>query len=62
MLEKIIGVVAMATFIAFAAYIAGKIGEIDLWIVVIIVAVMAAYDFYLDIFKASNGNENGSSG
>ncbi len=62
MLEKIIAVLGIGTFITFATYIAAKIGEIDLWIVVIIVAVMAGYDFYRDIFQAPNGNGNGSSG
>lgn len=61
MIEKAAGIIGLITFILFAGYLTAKIGEVDLWIVFIVVASMAAYDFYLDIFKASNGNGNGSS-
>jgi len=62
MIEKAAGVIGLITFILFVGYLTVKIGEFDLWIVFIVVAAMAAYDFYLDIFKGSNGNGNGSSG
>jgi len=61
MIEKAVGVIGLITFIIFAGYLTVKIGEIDLWIVFLIVASMAAYDFYVDIFKTPNGNGNGSS-
>ena len=62
MIEKAAGVIGLISFFLFAGYLTAKIGEVDLWIVFIVVAAMAAYDFYLDIFKGSNGNETGSSG
>jgi hypothetical protein len=62
MIEKAVGVIGLLTFIIFVGYIAIRIGEPDLGIVVLIVVAMAVYDFYIDIFKGSNGNENGSSG
>lgn len=55
MLEKAIGTVSILTFIVFATYIATKIGEPDLWVVVVVVAIMAAYDFYLEIFRGEQG-------
>lgn len=61
MIEKAVGILGLFTFILFVGYITAKIGEPDLWIVFLIVAGMAAYDFYVDIFKASNGNGDGSS-
>jgi len=62
MIEKAVGVIGLLTFIIFVGYIAIRIGEPDLGIVVLIVVAMAVYDFYIDIFKGSNGNGNGSSG
>lgn len=62
MIEKAVGVIGLLTFIIFVGYIAIRIGEPDLGIVVLIVVAMAVYDFYIDIFKDSNGNGNGSSG
>lgn len=57
MLAKIFGTLAVLTFIVFSSYIASKIGEPDLWVVVILVSVMAAYDFYLQIVK-DEGNKS----
>lgn len=54
MIEKAAGVIGLIMFILFAGYLTVKIGEVDLWIVFIVVAAMAIYDFYLDIFKGSN--------
>jgi len=61
MIEKAVGVIGLCVFILFAGFITAKIGEPDLWVVFLIVATMAAYDFYLDIFKASKNSGNGSS-
>ncbi len=62
MIEKAVGIIGLCTFILFVGFITVKIGEIDLWIVFLLVSLMAGYDFYQDIFKRSNGNGNGSSG
>lgn len=56
MLDKIIGIAAILAFVSFAIYIASKIGETDLWVVVVIVSIFAAYDFYLEIFRGGQGN------
>ncbi|UCH75202.1 MAG: hypothetical protein JSU82_04985 [Rhodospirillales bacterium] len=61
MIEKAVGIIGLCTFMLFAGFITAKVGEIDLWIVFILVSLMAGYDFYLDIFKASNGNGKGPS-
>lgn len=62
MLEKVIGIIAMLGFLVFAGYITAKVNEPELWIVFVVVAAMAIYDFYLDIFRSQEGNGNGSSG
>lgn len=62
MIEKAVGIIGLCVFILFTGFITAKIGEPDLWIVFLVVAALAAYDFYLDIFKAPNGNGNGPSG
>ncbi len=60
MIEKAVGILGLCTFIAFAGFITAKIGEVDLWIVFLLVSAMAAYDFYLDIFRAKGPNGNGN--
>lgn len=61
MIEKIVGIIGLFTFILFAGFITAKVGEPDLWVVFLVVAAMAAYDFYVDIFKGSKDNGGGSS-
>lgn len=55
MLERIFGTLAVLAFVVFSTYIASKIGEPDLWVVVIVVSAMAAYDFYLQVVKGEGG-------
>lgn len=62
MIEKAVGILGLCTFIVFVGFITAKVGEVDLWIVFLLVSAMAAYDFYRDIFKGSNGKGNGSAG
>jgi len=62
MLEKVIGIASMLGFLVFAGYITAKVNEPALWIVFIVVAAMAIYDFYIDIFRTQEGNGNGRSG
>lgn len=57
MFEKIFGTLAVLAFIVFSTYIASKIGEPDLWAVVVVVSALAAYDFYLQIVKGE-GNRS----
>lgn len=61
MIEKGVGVIGLLTFILFVGYIALRIGEPDLGLVVLIVVSMAVYDFYIDIFRDRKRNGNGSS-
>lgn len=56
MIEKIVGIIGLFTFILFVGFITAKVGEPDLWVVFLIVAAMAAYDFYVEVFKASDNN------
>lgn len=62
MIEKVVGVIGLITFMFYVGFITVKIGEVDLWVVFVVVSAMAIYDFYLDIFKGGNGNGSGSSG
>lgn len=58
MLDKVIGIAAIAVLIGFMGILVGFVPDVDLVIVVVVVVAMAGYDFYLTIFKSSNG-ENG---
>lgn len=53
MLEKIIGIAAFAVLVGFMAILFGFVPDVDLAIVVVVVALLAGYDFYLMLFKRS---------
>ena len=55
MRDKVIGVAAIAVLVGFLGILVGFVTDIDLLIVVTVVTVMAAYDFYLMLFKSENG-------
>jgi len=55
MLDKIIGLGAIALLIAFMAVLVVFVPDIDLILVIGIVCAMAAYDFYLTLFKSRSG-------
>ncbi|MGD1880487.1 MAG: hypothetical protein ACFB13_23675 [Kiloniellaceae bacterium] len=56
MLDKIIGLAAIALLIAFAGILIVFVPSIDLILIVGVVSAMAAYDFYRTLFKRKNGN------
>lgn len=44
-MNKILALVAFAMLAVFLYILAAKIGEIDLWIVAVLTAALAGYDF-----------------
>jgi hypothetical protein len=50
MVDRIIGIAALAVLVAFLGVIVGFVPDVDLAIVIVIVAAMASYDFYLTLF------------
>lgn len=55
MRDKIIGIAAIAVLVGFMGILLGFVPHVDLSIVVGVVVLMAAYDFYLMLFKDRNG-------
>ena len=55
MVDKLIGVSAILLLVAFMAVLVVFVPDIDLILVVGIVSAMAAYDFYLTLFKSRSG-------
>lgn len=56
MLDKILGVVAIIALIGFMSVLVIFVPDFDLILVTVVVTVMAAYDFYINLFKPKNGN------
>jgi hypothetical protein len=56
MLDKIFAVIALALFIGFLAILGVAVRGWDLKIVLIVTAVMATYDFWLDAFANAKNN------
>jgi hypothetical protein len=59
MLDKILGVAAILALIGFMGVLVVFVPDLDLIIVTVVVTVMAAYDFYINLFKPKNGNNGG---
>jgi hypothetical protein len=59
MLDKILGVAAILVLIGFMGVLVVFVPDLDLIIVTVVVTVMAAYDFYINLFKPKNGNDGG---
>jgi hypothetical protein len=57
MLDKIIGLTAIVVLIAFMGILVGYVPSLDLVIIISIVVLMAAYDFYRALFKRRNGGQ-----
>jgi hypothetical protein len=55
MLDRIIGLAAIAMLIGFIGILIAFVPVPDLVIIVLIVIGMAAYDFYRSLFKQGNG-------
>lgn len=62
MYDKYLAIFALALFIGFLAILGIAVQGWDIKIVLIITALMATYDFWLDAFvKPKNGNGKGKS-
>ena len=55
MLDRLIGLVAIAFLIGFVGILIGFVPDIDLVIIIGVVVIMACYDFYISLFKGRNG-------
>lgn len=51
MLDRIIGILAFAVLVGFMGVLLGFVPDVDLAIVVVVVALLSGYDFYLMLFK-----------
>jgi len=56
MADKIIATFAILLFVVFVVFLAYYINEIDLWIVIGLVAVLAVYDFWESLRHPENGS------
>ena len=54
-IDRLIGVVAIAVLAGFMGILIGFVPDFDLIVVTVVVVGMAAYDFFLTLFKSSNG-------
>ena len=59
MTDKILAVLSMTFFLAFIGFLAVWVNEPDLWVVVVVVAAMGAYDFWRSC--RPGGEANGAS-
>jgi len=55
MLDRILGLAALAALIGFMGILVGFVPEIDLIIVIAVVVALAGYDFYWALFTRRNG-------
>ena len=56
MADKIIAPLALLMFLAFVAFLAVYVNQIDLWIVIVLVCCLAVFDFWKTLRSSSNGN------
>ncbi len=62
MADKIVALASLVGLIAFMGVVVWFVNEPDLWIVVILVLVMASYDFWITLRKSDNGAGNSRQG
>lgn len=56
MMDKIFAAISLITLIAFVGVVVGFVREVDLAIVIVVVVLMATYDFWKTLW---GGNGNG---
>ena len=56
MVDKIVAPLAILLFLAFVAFLAVYVNEIDLWVVVVAVSAMGVLDFWLELRGRNNNN------
>lgn len=49
MLDKVLAVVSLGVFVGFMGFVLVYINEPALWIIVVTVLAMAAYDFFVEL-------------
>lgn len=60
MFDKVMAIVSWTLFAAFLAILGIWVESVSIKVVLIITALMCAYDFWRDVFAAkNNGNGNG---
>ncbi len=52
MLDKVLGILSLLALIAFMSIVLVFINEAALWIIVCAVLVMAAYDFFIELWRS----------
>jgi len=55
MLDKILATLSLAMLVAFMMVIAVYVNEPNLWVVIVVVLIMAAYDFRRGLRRDRNG-------
>ncbi|MEO3430379.1 hypothetical protein AAFN88_16095 [Pelagibius sp. CAU 1746] len=56
-IDKVIGVLAVAVLLGFFGILVGFVPDPELIAVIVVVAVMAIYEFYVMLFKTKNGGQ-----
>lgn len=60
LVDRILGVLALAALIAFLYILGSFVLEPDLIIIIVIGVLMACYDFWLELFAAKPKNGDGN--
>jgi len=60
MADKIIAPVALLLLLVFFAFLAVKINEIDLWVIIALVSALAIFDFWQTLRHPENGSGTGA--
>ena len=61
MANRITGFVAVALIVIFLGYYAIMLESIPLWIIIVSILAMVAFDFYQSVHQDNNQTGNGSS-
>ena len=56
MMDRTLGLLALSTLIGFMLILMWFVPDVELAIVIVVVAVLAGYDFWISLFKRRNGN------
>ncbi|MCW5700663.1 MAG: hypothetical protein KIT00_12565 [Rhodospirillales bacterium] len=62
MADQIIAPLALLLFLIFLGFLAIYIGELDLWIIILLVAMLAATDFANSVRDSMNRTANNGNG
>ena len=62
MVDKLLACMSLILLAAFVGVVVWFVNEPDLWVVVVLVVAMAAYDFWVTFRKADNGSRGSGAG